>query len=425
MSCGCKEGNVYQIGLGCCIPSIMPADNFYTKPEIDEMLEDIVESGCCITPEQVDEKIEQAVSGKQDTLLAGDNIIISGNVISASGCDLTGYATEQWVEDKHYLTEHQPLKTINNQVISGTGNIEITGSSVVIDPTLNSGSTNPVANSAITIAIDNKLDESAYTPIDISSYAPKVWVQQNFATNATVIQYITNLQQQIDNLEARLEECCSQSGETLYRWVTMTGASDYVCSGTTKMSKEAEEQSTDGGVTWTRTGNYRTGSTVLEYNSEDCGYISECMPFSAYTTSGTVITPNTSEPIPGHLSWYTAQQGIMYTNASAVTAISISECVYEIGDTVTRGVFSEHYTALNTVRIPSGVTMIHREAFQVTSLRNVYCYGTTPATLELQQNTFGTNIQYPLNIYVPAEAVEAYQTAWSYYSSKIKAMPTS
>lgn len=38
---------------------------------------------------------------------------------------LTGYATELWVQNQGYLTEHQPLKTINGQSIVGEGNIEI------------------------------------------------------------------------------------------------------------------------------------------------------------------------------------------------------------------------------------------------------------------------------------------------------------
>ena len=91
---------------------------------------------------------------------------------------LSGYATEQWVLDKHYLTEHQPLKTINNQVITGTGNIEITasGGTINIDNNLSSASTNPVANSAITEALNSKLDASAYTPVSLSGYATEQWV---------------------------------------------------------------------------------------------------------------------------------------------------------------------------------------------------------------------------------------------------------
>lgn len=40
---------------------------------------------------------------------------------------LDGYATEEWVEGKGYLTEHQSLKTINGETIVGDGNIEISG----------------------------------------------------------------------------------------------------------------------------------------------------------------------------------------------------------------------------------------------------------------------------------------------------------
>ena len=85
MGCNCKEGNIYQIGFGCCRPSIIPADDFYTKHQIDEMLEDIESSG--ITEEEVDEKIASAKTE------------IEGEIPS-----LDGYATEQWVLDKHYIS---------------------------------------------------------------------------------------------------------------------------------------------------------------------------------------------------------------------------------------------------------------------------------------------------------------------------------
>ena len=40
---------------------------------------------------------------------------------------LTGYATETWVQGQNYLTSHQSLKTINNESIVGTGNLTIEG----------------------------------------------------------------------------------------------------------------------------------------------------------------------------------------------------------------------------------------------------------------------------------------------------------
>ena len=74
--------------------------------------------------------------------------------------------------DAGYLTEHQPLKTINGQVISGTGNIviEASGGSVTVDSELSLTSTNPVENKVITEALNSKLDTSAYTPTDLSEY---------------------------------------------------------------------------------------------------------------------------------------------------------------------------------------------------------------------------------------------------------------
>lgn len=76
--------------------------------------------------------LAQSVSGKQDTLVAGSGITISGNVISADG-----------------------------------------GSSITVDPTLDSGSTNPVANSAITAALDLKCN------IGTGADSPMRWINRN------------------------------------------------------------------------------------------------------------------------------------------------------------------------------------------------------------------------------------------------------
>ena len=75
--------------------------------------------------------LDNALSGKQDTLIAGTNITISGNVISAQG-----------------------------------------GGSIDIDPSLDSGSTNAVANSAITAALNDKADKSDIptVPTNVSAF---------------------------------------------------------------------------------------------------------------------------------------------------------------------------------------------------------------------------------------------------------------
>ena len=90
------------------------------------------------------------------------------------------------VNDAGYLTEHQPLKTINGQVISGTGNIVIEGggTAIDVDSELSLTSVNPVENKVITEALNGKLDASAYTPTDLSEYWTSA--QTNSAINAAV-----------------------------------------------------------------------------------------------------------------------------------------------------------------------------------------------------------------------------------------------
>ena len=272
-TCGC-EPKKYNISLGCCVPVVAPADQYYTKYQTDKKIEEAISgitgtTGCCITPEEVSDMISAATDD-----MATEQWVEGQGYIT--GVDLSDYALKSEIpvvptnvsafnNDAGYLTEHQSLKTINGQVISGTGNIEIetSGTPVTVDSELSLVSTNPVQNKVITEALNGKLDASAYTPVDLSIYA----------TKSQLIQYVTNLQNQIDSLKQQISGCCGDTGETLTRWITMTGENDYTCSGTTKMTKEKEQQSDDGGNTWTDTGNYRTGDTVIEESCVDCGYI--------------------------------------------------------------------------------------------------------------------------------------------------------
>lgn len=203
MACNCnEEGKIINIGMGCCVPVVANADAYYTKSEIDEKLEDIVSSGCCITPEEVDEKISAATDGYATEQWVLDQNYITGvdlsnyalkseiptvpTNVSAFNNDagyltqhqsLSGYATEQYVQnytydkatidekvagggsfdptqyyttantynktevdnliptiptsntaftnDAGYLTEHQPIKTINGNVLVGNGNVQL------------------------------------------------------------------------------------------------------------------------------------------------------------------------------------------------------------------------------------------------------------------------------------------------------------
>lgn len=497
--CGCNK-KTYNFSMGCCQPVLGPIENYYTKYQIDQMLSGQT-SGCCITPEEVDDKISAATSGLQETLIPGDNITISGNVISAEVPSLSGYATEQWVEDKHYLTEHQPLKTINGYTISGTGNIEITasGGSVSVDSELSLESTNPVENKVITEALNDKLDASAYTPVDLSDYvtfddlpdltdyATKSWViNLNYATNSELIQYVTNLQNQIDSLKAQISGCCGSSGETITRWITMTGENDFCCSGTTKLTKEAEQQSDDG-IHWSDTGNYRTGSTVLEVNSEDCGFI---VPFKVKGTNQIVSTTG-SVQIDCNSSTVITKDEIKnnFRSASFVTSIQFGSCI----DTIGEQALLQAASLSGTVDIPSNITTIEKQAFagcnasaytlheglvtigvgafsyndiksinipnSVTDIRYMafsYCPSMTGVTIgtgvthighgafeatqqenvkitsmvinattppSLDNGEAGGTFYGSYAIKVPAASVNAYKAAWTQYASRIQAIP--
>lgn len=112
------------------VTAYTPTDlsNYYTKSEtsgateISTALSSKADTATTYTKTETDNAITAATSTKQDTLVSGTNI-----------------------------------KTINNQSILGEGNITIEGGgSITIDQSLDSGSTNPVANSAITNAIYNQ-----------------------------------------------------------------------------------------------------------------------------------------------------------------------------------------------------------------------------------------------------------------------------
>ena len=114
--------------MGCCEPVLAPIENYYTKYQIDKMIASAVTSGCCITPEEVDEKIEEAISGitvsgvteeELNNAIASAKTEIEAEMptvptkVSAFENDvpyltehqsLSGYATEQWVLDKHYIS---------------------------------------------------------------------------------------------------------------------------------------------------------------------------------------------------------------------------------------------------------------------------------------------------------------------------------
>ena len=173
-------------------------------------------------------ELSTAFASKQDQLIAGANITISGNVISAAGGSEPidaytkqesdaryqpkgNYATESWVLNQNYIT-----------------------------------SSSTVFNNYYTTA-------NTYNQTQINNF-------------------ITNLQNQINTLAEQLNACCS-TPEPQYRWNTAQ-ASDYLCDGVDKYYKQYYEVSYDGGTTWQRVEPEQTRKgSLIEANSEDCGYV--------------------------------------------------------------------------------------------------------------------------------------------------------
>ena len=92
--------------------------NYYTKTQTTALLDNYA------TKTYVQEQISNIEAGSVDLT----NYYTKAQV-DAKIPDTTGLASQTWVENKGYLTEHQSLKTINGESIVGTGNITISGGS--------------------------------------------------------------------------------------------------------------------------------------------------------------------------------------------------------------------------------------------------------------------------------------------------------
>lgn len=92
--------------------------NYYTKPETVSLLNNYA------TKTYVQEQISNIEAGSVDL-----TNYYTKDQVDAKIPDTTGLASKTWVENKGYLTTHQPLKTINGESIVGTGNITISGGS--------------------------------------------------------------------------------------------------------------------------------------------------------------------------------------------------------------------------------------------------------------------------------------------------------
>lgn len=110
----------------------------------------------------------------------------------------------------------------------------------------------------------------------------------------------------------------------------------------------------------------------------------------------------------------------MFRSCSGLTNIDIPSGLTYVGQSAFNGCSS-----LSSVTLPASVTQIDYASFYGCSgLTSMTFYSTTPPKLSDTSTTLAYTNDCP--IYVPQSAVETYKSAnnWSYYSSRIQAIPT-
>lgn len=141
-----------------------------------------------------------------------------------------------------------------------------------------------------------------------------------------------------------------------YRWVAVSGS--YECSGTTKMTQEKKQQSIDGSH-WTDVSPAETRAAlpVIEYNSQDCGYV----PPTPTIDGKFQLTLNDSSTVTAACDSTSA-----ITNGEVATQYSGTVVSAEIGDCVTTigGYAFSGCSNLTSVTIPNSVTSIEYGTFR-------------------------------------------------------------
>ena len=125
--------------------------NYYTKTESD---------GKYATQVVVNEEIAARINDVREVKATLESKADKSEIPS-----LNGYATEQWVGQQGYLTEHQTLKPINGQTIVGNGNIEIT-SGEETDPIWTAEKGNYYTKSEVNTSLETKANKSEIPSLD-------------------------------------------------------------------------------------------------------------------------------------------------------------------------------------------------------------------------------------------------------------------
>ena len=380
---------------------IADADLYYTKLEIDTKLEDIVESGCCITPQEVDEKIDAAISGIDLSNYAlKSEIPTVPTKVSAFENDvpyltehqsLSGYATEQWVEDKHYITSVD----LSDYALK---------SEIPTVPTSNSAFTNDM----------------------------------QFITYTDLIGYINSLQSQITALNIALNECCGGSGDTgdtsdgkLFVRYQNNTTKTLECGIENNVSFEdykpyynlVEENVIEQGdiatITYAKVGDCVT--VIRNSAFSGCTSLSKIdLPFDSLNNN----TQYSASSIDDAAFANTAIQSVGLQGDST-TSVQLPSAYTQVASELFSGC-----TALTTVELGANVEKIQMHSFKgCTNLQSITLHRTSGVTI-IYDRYLGTDSLSDVGnntfvVYVPSELVNTYKAAdgWNNYASRIQAIP--
>ena len=221
----------------------------------------------------------------------------------------------------------------------------------------------------------------------LEGYATEEWVtSKNYATNAELVTYVNNLQQQINSLMATVSGCC-QTHEDVYRWITIIG--EYLCEGTTKYEKQKYQVSHDGGIVWEDVTpiQYQKGQ-LIESDSTDCGYAPEPKYRWQKADTSDYMCNGTSK-------YYKLYYQV--SNDGGQTWENVSPEQTKIGDLIEAnssdcGYITPQYRwkkAASTDYVCSGTTKYYKEYYQVS-----YDGGETWENVSPEQTRMGSVIEY-------------------------------
>ena len=194
--------------------------------------------------------------------------------------------------------------------------------------------------------------------------------------------------------------------------------------------------STDGGQTWTSTGEYKAGGLV-EFASSDCSMRIDAklangtyqIPCTSTTYTSTSITRSEVTSISGYgtMTGVTIGGCVSSVGVGAFSGLPLENVVIEEGVTTIGGQAFRYNPNLKTVDLPSTVTSIANYAFQIptgtttTAFETLTVRATTPPTIYGSSIVINNPGGLVWTIKVPAASVDAYKAAsgWSSFSSRI------